>query len=280
MLGLLWLAIGTTQILPPPAEAERSPLRLLVERTTAQGDETAVIYGDGVAFWRDRLQFRVPPEGVARLVETLEAAKFQEMPDHFGDGKKWLRGRISLTTASGAKQVVQLVNGEQSNAFAKLGDQLFAIIKPLASSGVSVASLSEGLRKLASGELAPQSLSLTFLLKPPGPTVGFLLQIQDGRAVSQAYRNGGFEPAQELRLAPGSLREWAATLGSGDLETLPGNLYATEYTELVVKVLDRSKSILARQFSGMTPTTKGEPQARFDRLMAALTALRTRTLQP
>ncbi len=64
-----------------------------------------------------------------------------------------------------------------------------------------------------------------------------------------------------------------------DPEGLPVNLYATDYTELVMAVLNRKKSIQARPFAGMTPSTHGERQEDFNGIFEALYALQLRVAE-
>ena len=57
-----------------------------------------------------------------------------------------------------------------------------------------------------------------------------------------------------------------------------GNLWAERYTSVSLRVLDRSRSLLARRFSKMTPSSAGDAQVRFERVVERLTALHERIL--
>jgi hypothetical protein len=70
----------------------------------------------------------------------------------------------------------------------------------------------------------------------------------------------------------------AGDLAAAAPDDLPANLWARDYTDLTLRVLDHRRSLQARQFAGMTPTSKGEAQSRFDRIVAALENLHTDVL--
>jgi hypothetical protein len=248
-------------------------LRLQAERHTQGESGNFVVYGDGVGIWNDRVQFRVDEESLKRVLEALDAAHFQDMPAAFGSGKKWLVRRVSLKSGGKAKQVVQILEGEQSAELKALTDIIFDVLEPLAVNGKTAANLDDGLTRIASGELAPETFHLLIHFKPKSPTAarpGFLFQLQDGAATLQPYGNSGYGDGVTVPLAPERLKELTSILTSADVEKLPANLYAEEYSEVVVEVLNHRKSLLARQFAGLKPETHGEKQRRFDRLFESL----------
>ena len=89
----------------------------------------------------------------------------------------------------------------------------------------------------------------------------------------------GYGRKVTLRLGPGDVGALGQTLARLDPEDLPINLYATDYTDLVIEVLNRKKSIQARRFAGMTPTTHGERQEDFNRTFEALYTLHLRVAE-
>ncbi|HEY1433844.1 MAG TPA: hypothetical protein VGG65_00635, partial [Thermoanaerobaculia bacterium] len=68
----------------------------------------------------------------------------------------------------------------------------------------------------------------------------------------------------------------AQALHDADPAALPQSLFAPQYTDVVIQLLNRYRPIQARQFAGMTPQTNGEKQEAFDRVLAKLTALHER----
>ncbi len=251
-------------------------LRLQAERHTQGESGNLVVYGDGVGIWNDRVQFRVDDESLKRLLAALDAAHFADMPATFGSGKKWLVRRVSLKSGGKAKQVVQILEGEQSSELKALTDTIFDVLEPLAVRGKTATNLDDGLKKIASGELAPETLHLLIHFKPKSPTVarpGFLFQVEDGAAIKQPHGSGGYGDGVTLPLTPERLKALTSVLTAADVEKLPANLYAEEYSEVVVQVLNHRKSLLARQFAGLKPETHGEKQRRFDRLFESLRAV-------
>jgi hypothetical protein len=261
---------------PAGADDLRQPgLRIVAERHFQSSSGTLVVYGDGTGIWNHRLQFRMSPSGLDAALHALEAARFREMPDTFGSGKKWLIRRVSVRSGGFAKDVLQIRDGEQSKELRDLTDRLFEIASPLAQTGVTAADLPDGLRKLASGELAPQSLRLIAHVKPRAGQAGtgFLVKIEDGRGTRQEYRGGAYSEARDLALTAGTIRELAGVLAEGGPSTLPANLHAEVYTELAVRVLDQRKAVLARPLSGTAPPGERPDRERFERLVARLEPL-------
>lgn len=256
-------------------DLRRTDLRVVAERHFQSGSGTLAVYGDGTGIWNHRVQFRVDSSGLDSLVGALEGARFREMPDTFGVGKKWLVRRVSVRSGDFAKDVVQIRDGEQSKDLRDLTDRLFEIVSPLARTGTTAADLPDGLRKLASGELAPQTLRLIAHVKPRADQVapGFLVKIEDGQGTRQEYRGGSYSEPQDLALTAGTIRQLAGILAEGGPDTLPANLHAEVYTELVVQVLDQRQAVLARGFSGPVPAHERESRERFERLVSRLEPL-------
>ena len=115
---------------PRRAICARLDLRLLAERHGPGQSGTWVVYGDGTGIWNHRLQFRVSPSGLDRLARAVESARLRDMPDVFGQGRKWLVRRVAVRAGSFSKQVVQIREGEQSKELRELTDQLFEIVLP------------------------------------------------------------------------------------------------------------------------------------------------------
>jgi hypothetical protein len=262
----------------PGAETGIDPVRrVIVERTAAAGGlQTVALYGSGVGIWEGREQFRVGPDVVAQVRQALDSARYQEMPDVLGSGRKWMVRRISLTTAHQSKQVVQLRGGEQSAELKALADRIFTILEPLVKDGVTASSLTDGLNKVASGALAPEALEVTLHFKPRAATQaqpGFLLQLEGAAGRSEPYVGAGYGDAVPLALGADGLRALASDLAAADLEKMPVNIYAPEYTELTVRVLNHRKSVLARRFAGLKPDSAGDAQRRFERVFNSLKAV-------
>jgi hypothetical protein len=262
------------------AAAEKAPgipadLRLQAERHTQGQSGRVVVYGNGIGIWNDRMQFQVDAERLKLLLAAVDSARFREMPSAFGSGKKWLVRRVSLRSGGTFKEVVQILEGEQSAELKTLTDRFFEILEPLAQGGLTAENLADGLKKLASGTLAPETLRVIVHYKPGPRSVepGFVFRVEDGIATRQAYKDEAY--GDTLTLPDPRVRELAEALTAAELETLPANLYAREYSEISVQVLNRRKNVLARPFAGMKHETHGGKQDSFDRLFDRLRALGT-----
>ena len=80
----------------------------------------------------------------------------------------------------------------------------------------------------------------------------------------------------QRELDPEEFTALVRDLARADLPGLPPNLYQDQYTDVVVKVLNRRAQINARRFAGMTAETHGSKQERFDTVLEQLRALQRR----
>ena len=266
---------------PPTRPTRLESVRIHVERFDANGVREATVYGDGIAILRNEAQIRLEPEEVRRLLAAFEEADFAGMPPSFGAGKKHLLRRASLRADGVLKEVVQLFTGQESPALARLVDRVLATVEGRAPSGVTASGLSDGLRKVAAGAVAPEAFRLQVHRKPRSPasdTSGYLLSVEEGMATTRLYAHQGYQDAVSLTLPRDRLAKLVSTLAVSEPESLPINLYAPEYLEVRLSVLEWKKSVLAMPFAGTTPTTYGEAQTRFDRLAAEMDALQQEVL--
>ena len=82
----------------------------------------------------------------------------------------------------------------------------------------------------------------------------------------------GYGEPRQRRLSGDEVAALARLL-IDNAEGLPFNLYADQYTDLTIEVLNRKVSIQARRFAEMTPETHGARQQSFDRVIEVLAAL-------
>lgn len=272
------------------------PVRIAAECLDEAGFRAVEIFDDGVAIWDRRAQFTLSDAEIHSLLEAFKRADFAHLEELYGGSKGpepeppavihetppssavRIVCRVALTVGEVVKQSAQRQRGEQSEALRALATEILDACEGPARQGITAADLTDGLRKVARGELAPQTLSVLAHRKPEpagaGEDSGWLLRLEGRRAKLRRYDDGGeLLDAAALELDPGSLAELAARLADQSLEDLPGNLWAGDYIDLSVRVLDREKRIQARQFAGMTETTHGEQQDRFDAAFEALRAV-------
>jgi hypothetical protein len=257
-----------------------SDLRIDAECQTAGGLRSATVFNSGVGIWDRERQFMLPRERVLALLREFETARFARMRETYGEGRAKdmaleLICRVRLDLDGAAKQVHQLTRGPWSPELKRLADRILAVAAEAGRSGPGASSLTDGLERIARGELAPELLVLSVLRQGEGrgAAEGWELVLEGGKAVLQRNPVPDGEEARTARLAPAEVAELAGQLAAARLEEVPVNLWAPEYTDFEVRVLNRRRSLQARQFAGMTPETHGEAQRRFDRLWESLEAL-------
>lgn len=270
LLVLFLSACATTTSQPDDAG-----LRMWAERAIEGGsDDDVVIYGNGVAIWNDRRIVRIPESDVEKIRGAFRESDFEQIPAVSTRGKR-LRYRAGLRTPTSHHEASQTWESPENEALRDLVDAIFAIVQPAVASGVTTSSLSDGLRAVAQGGLPPEALQLIMHVRPAGGDGGFLMRVEHGRATSARYIGDQLTPAREIDLPDATLRDLASRLAAADPATLPINLHAPGYIELIVNVLGHEKNILAREFAGMTPDRHGQDQVRFDELIAWLEARRS-----
>jgi hypothetical protein len=244
---------------------------------------TVRLFGDGIGIWSREKQFRLSRAQVLDVLKVIERARFGAMPDQFGEGEEGaeheqnegprLKGQLVVRAGAVRKATLQLVDGEQSQALARLIEKILELCEGPARKGVGASSMDEALRLLAAGTLAPELLEVTAQRRPDpkGP---------DGTGAEWTLRLAGLrvseKPDRALLLSEKAFHELATLLSDASPESLPQSLYAVSYTDVTVAILKYSRTIAGRRFLGMTPQTHGEKQAAFDRITAALEALHAR----
>jgi hypothetical protein len=266
--------------------ASREALRLDVECTRDGRLPAVAIFGRGVAIWEHKRQFELSSQQVTTLLREVRDSNFARFPESFGESSERdaalkVTCSIAVDTGGARKQVVQFEKGRQSGELRKLADRIYALCEPAARRGVEASDLEDGLAKIASGTLAPETLDVMLHRKPElnagTPTGGFLLRLS-GRALTLRDFDAatGYAAPRAASLDPAELRRLAGELASRRPGRLPANLWTTDYTDLEISVLDQRVAVQARQFTGMTHATGGESQVDFDAVVATLEALRRR----
>jgi hypothetical protein len=267
-------------------------LDLLVECRTDDRLTSARVFGSGIGVWDDERQFRLDPDQVGSLLRALQSADFPGMEDTYGGAPRPGRPpggamvtiaicRIELSLGHYEKRVVQLAQGERSPALKELADDLLEICQAPARLGLTAASLRDGLEKVSRGELAPETLRIVVHRKPgkKDDPPGFLLRVAGNRATTRAYEpaRGYRDPIVRPMHAP-ELRALARELAARDPAAWPSNLYAVDYTDLSIRVLNHEKAIQARQFAGLAPFAHGRQQRAFEEVFEILQGLHRKTL--
>ncbi|MEM7349742.1 MAG: hypothetical protein AAF657_02980 [Acidobacteriota bacterium] len=224
-------------------------LRLLTECRRDGAMHTAELFGNGVGLWNRQRQFELGDASFRSLLVALRDAKFGSMPDAFrhgeGPARPGIECRIALQIGEVAKQVAQPLGGEAPESFRRLADQILTVSREPGQSGVGADDLTDGLRKIASGQLASEVLTLRSNRKPSSeqPDVeGWVLNLQGSLAFSRSFKpKSGYGPPMRLQLDEASVRALARNLAAGELNLpseVPGKINTTVRLELLNHQLD------------------------------------------
>ncbi len=145
--------------------------------------------------------------------------------------------------------------------------------------------MTDGLKKVASGALAPETLGLLLHHKPEAAAIqrgepAFLMRLRGERVSVRPYLGTeGYGDPMVLHLDREQIAGVANLLADNGLGALPANLYAEHYTDLTVDLLDQHAEIQARRFARMTHGSHGAAQTSFDRIYTGLAGLARQVLE-
>jgi hypothetical protein len=278
-------AEAVTRALRQALAGETRELHLEAACRTGQGLSSVELYGNGVGIWDRKAQFRLGDAGLQSVLTALLDARFPEMRDSYGgkgdplpsEQAPGVTCRVALQIGGLRKHATQLQGGRQSEELKELARRILDECRGPARTSVQADDLEDGLRKLAAGRLAAEALHLLLQRRGQGADARWLLRVDGSRA---SLRQQGPEARRSeprvLELGREELAGLVRRLADAALSGLPNNLYAEDYTNLTLAVLDRRAHIQARRFEGLSATSHGAQQQRFDRLLAELEALRQR----
>lgn len=254
--------------LQPWEDGSREGLRIWVERAIENvGDDELVIYGNGIAVWDGRAVFRLDRAKVEQVLGVFRELEFETIPEASPRGKR-LRRRAGIRSDSYSREATQTWEAPENEALKGLVDRIFAIAgDPAEQEASRAASLADGLEKVARGELPVEVFRLVFHFKGADGD-GTLFRVEHGAASSVRYVRGKLGTPANMDVSDQAIRDLARRLAGFHPEQLPVNLYAPDYTEMVIEVLGHDKKVVARQFAGMTRAQHGEQQLRFEQIVA------------
>ncbi len=253
----------------------------------AEGSTSVKAWGTGVGVWQHRTQFSLSRGQVISLLKILASAKVGAMVppgtpgDDDGDSPLRVLGELSVTAGSESKSLYQLTKGEQSESLRQVVLAILDFCEKPARTGVTLASMPEGLQKLAAGTLAPETFDATVQRRedPKGPNAGesWLLRIDGLHVTDRLMPKGQAPPAPKaLGLPRADFLRLARVIADNDPVSLPRNVYASAYTDMRIEVLGEERIIPARAYLDVTHETHGEKQLAFDRLYEVFRALHER----
>jgi hypothetical protein len=289
------LILGTTPAAQGPAAsglgemlqhlaAGRAPLHDVRLETQCVVDGRFVharAYGNGVVIWDDVAQATIGREQVLRLLKMFEQEGFAAMPAAFGGDEDAgarmapkMTCRVRFSGGGAAKDVIQLEEGEQSPALARLAHAIAAAARAVTGNVEPTDSLVAGLDRIAAGTMAVETMRVTMRAgtggRGPGSR-GYVFRI-DGRD-AEIDPDGGQKTV--WRLDEDAIRKAARALADAAFPSLPMNIAAADYADVSVAVLGHEHSVQARQFAGRTAADPAI-QERFERAVATLRALARR----
>ncbi len=262
-------------------------IRVEASCSTETGPTVAEIFGQGVGIWKREKQFPISKQQFRKILEEFRDAGFMDWHDLYGGSAEPGAGvkiicRAALSIGSNSKMVSQTEKGKQFQPLRALTARIFAISRGSTADGVVADSLTDGLRKLEAGELNPATFQLLLHRRSENRSElnkdrGWILRVEGRRAGHQTIRQkAGYSDPVELDLSEEEFLGLIRTLASSGVENFPINLFADSYTDLSLRVLNRKKSVQARQFPGVTPETHGEKQTSFDGVIALLKELNSK----
>ena len=265
------------------AAGKRDPgtLRVDVDWFEAGKRVSARVFGTGVGIRDERSQVRLSRPDILSIASALKEARFGEMPSQFGEegDKPKVRGKMTVSIAGRTQAVLQLGDGDRSEEFSALASRILKLVGERARTAVTAFSLDDALTKLSTGALAPEVLRLTVVRRPDKPDAavrGWLLQLDGRQAVARPFPRGDFGSPKQLGLSDADVRSLARALRESGPESLPTNLYASDYTELRIEALQWSRDLLARRVPNITAETHGDRQKAFDRVIEVMARLEER----
>jgi hypothetical protein len=271
----------------------REGLRAEVECETVGGYRSAVVFEGGVGIWDGARQFVLDGPALLSVLETFRRHRFPELRETYGGREDPRRPeppaalRVTCTAAlrlgGTARRVTQLEKGRQSPELKQLARRVLTLCEKAARRGKTVASLAEGLQRLATAELAAEALALSSHHKPERADAsgesGWLLHLEGRRLLTRAYTGDGYGEPLAYALPAEDVRSLSRLLLESEVAAMPPNLEAAGYTDLEVRVLDHKRGVQARRFAGLDPAGQSGARAAFERVHQAVQALHRRVLR-
>ncbi len=241
------------------------------------------VFGRGIGILDRKTQFRLGRDEVLAILKAFRGHGFTKMPDRFGEDSEkdapTATALVTLTIAGASKSVVQMRDAERSKELGELVNDVFAVCDKPAKQGVGASDLSDGLKKVADGVLAPETFALSFV------RVDHLTGAREQRVLKLHGRSAEVSRlpgmgSSSCRLTPDAFAGLVKSIIADGAAALRKNLYSDEYVDLRLGVLNYEVDVQAQAFARMTPTTYAEEQRTFARVCTNLDALRDAIAPP
>lgn len=284
-------------------KAKADPATMKLVRIEAEGRLGAglyslTLYGTGVGILNKSKQFEVSPKIMTQAVDVILASGFTSMPARFGideeegevregikekekdeDNPRRILRMLTVVVGEHSKTVTQDDLGDISEPLGNAVTALVALCKEPAKSVQTVSDLAEGLKRVAAGTLAPETLfvaanapQIRSMAKAKGQ--GWALAVEHGEIMThtQTLQHGIGQPVRR-RLTAKEASSLARMLLEHGVPKLPRNISSPGYCQLTVSVLGHQRSILVRPFAGARPASEPANAAKFSALRKELHAL-------
>ena len=243
-------------------------------------------WGNGLGLWDRAAQFHFSKAQTLEIFQMVQKVQFGSLDDSVpeeGDSE----GRIRVHVGTASRTVWQMKKGEPgAEELAKLAQTVLSACEKPAQTGVRMENMQDGLKKLAAGTLAPEALEVVFKRATDHPAAtkeeeNWLVQINGRKVLDRVNTKDKANPRHErsLTLSEKDYKALVAMLEAGSVWKMRESLYATQYSNLRVVVLNKTRNIQARQFADMPPTKYGEEQATFEHIFDWGVALHKRALK-
>jgi len=186
---------------------------------------------------------------------------------------------LTVTVGEHSKTVIQDDLGDISEPLGKAVTGLVTLCQKPTKSAQTVAALGDGLKRVAAGTLAPETLfvavnapQIRSMAEQKGQ--GWALAVEHGQITvhKQSLKHGIGGPVRRI-LTANEAKSLARMLLKHDAAKLPRNISAPGYCQLTVSVLGHQRTILVRPFAGTRPASEAASAAKFTALRGELHAL-------
>lgn len=248
-----------------------------------------IVLGSGAGVWNLNKQFRLTDREMRAMLQLLVSRGYFELPehpkptkasDHVPQAPVILRA-IIVRVGDLERTVAQNTRVLVLQSFDDMVSDLFTLCEKPAASGTMAETLEDGLRKVASGKLAPEVLEIVLNEPPVASTSsraaeeGLVVVLKESVLTSTTQFPGAALLRQDRHPLPAEqVRALAAVALEGGVASLPINLFRPRYVDLQVAVLNQRKNLQARAFAGMDPGKHVAEQQSIERFVDAILALR------
>jgi len=274
----------TTETKKEPSDADRLAQRfdkmleqekglegVIIEvRANPQSDgfKSLTIYGRGIGIWESSKQFELKEKKLRKALELFKEHGFFSLSERVegpaptptsagpaSHARLMFIRSVTLTIGSKSKTSYQDNKAFESPQLRDLVHDLAEIARKPASKGIGCSDLDDGLKKVAAGTLAPETLEVTVNAPtmrslPSQDGQGWMLRLSHGKVETNSHDlAAGWAKAKSRPLAPAETVRLAKAIKESKFSALPINLKAPGYTDCTVTVLDHHHQIQAREFA-------------------------------